>query len=46
MKKEDLFSMNEMELKFSKIIIFYNKCKILEIWKCFSMALMLIIDIL
>ena len=28
MKKRDLFSMNEMDLKFSKIIIFSNNYKI------------------
>ena len=45
MKKRDLFSMNEMDLKFSKIVIFSNQYKILEIRKCFSMALMFTFDI-
>ena len=39
MKKRSLFPVNEMDLKFSKIIIFSNQDKISEIRKCFSMAL-------
>ena len=39
MKKRDLFPMNEMNLKFSKIVIFSNQYKNLEIRKCYSMAL-------
>ena len=45
MKKRDLFPMNEMDLKFSKTFIFYNWYKILEIWKCYSMALMYTFEI-
>ena len=44
MKKRNLFPMNEMDLKFSKIIIFPNQ-NFLEIRKCFSMVLMLNFDI-
>ena len=45
-KKRDMFPMNEMELQFSKIFIFSsNQCKILEIRKCYSMALMSTFDI-
>ena len=40
MKKMDLFPMNEMDLKFSKPVIFYKRYKILEIRKCYLMALM------
>ena len=40
MKKRDLFSMNKMDLTFSKIIIFSIQYKILEIRECYSMALM------
>ena len=35
-----LFPVNEMDLKFSKTVIFYNRYEILEIQKCYSMALM------
>ena len=45
MKKEDPFHMNEMNLKFSKIVIFSYKNKILEIRKCYSMALMFTFDL-
>ena len=40
MKKRDLFPMNEMDLKFSKIAIYSNQYKILEIRERYSMALM------
>ena len=39
------FPMKEMDLKFNKIIIFSNHLKILEIRKCYLMALMLTIVI-
>ena len=45
MKKRDLLTMNEMDLKFSKIVIFPNQYKILEIRKCYSTALMSTFDI-
>ena len=35
MKKMYLFPMNEMGLKFSKIVIFSNQYKILDPWKCY-----------
>ena len=38
MKKRDLFPMNEMDLKFSKIVIFSDQYKISEIRKCYSMV--------
>ena len=38
MKKRDLFPINEMDFKFSKIIILSKQYKILEIRKCYSMA--------
>ena len=38
--------MNEMNLKFSKIITFSNQYKILEIQKCFSIVLTSTFDIL
>ena len=44
MKKRDLFPMNEMDLKFNKINVFSNQYKILEIRKCYSMALMFTLD--
>ena len=31
--------MNEMDLKLSKIVMFFNQYKLLEIRKCFSMTL-------
>ena len=39
MKKRDPFPMNEMDHKFGKIVIFSKKYKIVEIRKCYSMAL-------
>ena len=45
MKKMDQFLMNEMDHKFGKIVIFSKQYKILEIRKCFSMALMFTFDI-
>ena len=39
MKKRDLLTMNEMDLKLSKIVVFSIQYKILEIRKCYSMAL-------
>ena len=45
MRKRDLFPMNEMDLKFSKILNFSDEYKILEIRKCFSMALMFTFEI-
>ena len=33
MKKRNWFPMNEMDLKFSKMVFFSNQYKILEIWK-------------
>ena len=38
MKKKDRFPMNEMDLKFGKIVIFSKQYKLLEIQNCFSMA--------
>ena len=37
--------MNEMDVKFSKIVIFSNQFKLLEIRKCYSMALKFTYDI-
>ena len=37
MKKGDPFSMNEMDHKFGKIVIFSKQYKILVIRKCYSM---------
>ena len=45
MKKRDPFPMNEMEHKFGKIVIFSKQYKILEIRKCYSMALVFTFDI-
>ena len=45
MKKRDLFSMYEMDLKFTKFVIIFNQYKILDIRKCYSMALMFTLDI-
>ena len=39
MKKRDPFPINEMYHKFGKIVIFSKQYKILEIRKCYSMAL-------
>ena len=39
MKKKNLFPMNEMDLKFSEILIFSNQYKILENQKKLSHAL-------
>ena len=38
MKKRDLFPMNQMEHKFSKIFIFSNQYNFLEIQECYSMS--------
>ena len=38
MKKRDLFPMNEMDLRFNKIVIFSNQNKRLEIRNGYSMA--------
>ena len=47
MKKMDLFPMNEMDLKFRKIIIiFSNQYKILEIRKWYWIALMFTFNML
>ena len=40
-----LFPMNEMIPKFSKILFFSNQFKILDIQKCYSIALMFTIDV-
>ena len=45
MKKRDPFPMNEMDHKFGKIVIFSKQYKILEIRKCYSMALVFTFDI-
>ena len=45
MKKRNPFPMNEMDLKFCKIIIFSKQYKILEIRKCYSMVLEFTFDI-
>ena len=45
MKKRDQFPMNEMNHKFGKILIFSKQYKILEIRKCYSMALVSTFDI-
>ena len=45
MKKRDLFPMNEMDIKFCKIVIFSNHYKILEIRKCYWMALVVTFNI-
>ena len=45
MKKRDRFSMNEMDHKFGKIVIFSKQYKILEIRKCYSMAMVFTFDI-
>ena len=45
MKKRNPFLMNEMDQKFSKIIIFSKQYTILEIRKCYSMALVFTFDI-
>ena len=37
--------MNEMDHKFGKPVIFSKQYKILEIWKCYSMALVFIFNI-
>ena len=44
MKKRDLFPMNERDLKFSKIVIFSNQYKNLEIQKCYLIALVSAFD--
>ena len=45
MKKRDLFPMNEMDPELGKIVIFSKQNKILEIRKCYLMALMFTSDI-
>ena len=45
MKKRGPFPMNEMDHKFGKIVIFSKQYKILEIRKCYSMALVFTFDI-
>ena len=45
MKKRDPFPINEMDHKFDKIVIFSKQYKILEIRKCYSMALVFAFDI-
>ena len=40
MKKMDLLTMNEMDLKFSKVVIFPDRYKILEIRKMLFDGLM------
>ena len=44
MKKRDPFPMNEMDHKFGKIVIFSKQYKILEIQKCYSVALVFTFD--
>ena len=46
MKKRDSFLINEMDHKFGKIVIFSKQYKILEIRKCYSMALVFTFDII
>ena len=45
MKKRDPFPINETDHKFGKIVILSKQCKILEIRKCYSMALVFTFDI-
>ena len=45
MEKRDPFPMNEMDHKFEKMVIFSKQYKILEIRKCYSMALVFNFDI-
>ena len=45
MKKKNLFPMNEMDFEFSKIILISKQYKILEIRKCYSIALVFTFDI-
>ena len=45
MKKRDPFAMHEMVHKIGKIVIFSKQYKILEIQKCYSMALVLTFEI-
>ena len=45
MKKRGPFPMNEMDHKFGKIVIFSKQYTILEIRKCYSMALVFTLDI-
>ena len=45
MKKRDQFPMNEMDHKFRKIVVFSKQYKILEIRRCYSMALVFTLDI-
>ena len=45
MEKREPFPMNEMDDKFDKIVIFSKQYKILEIQKCYLMALVFIFDI-
>ena len=45
MTKRDPFPMNEMDLKFDKNAIFSKQYKLLEIRKCYSMALVFTFDI-
>ena len=45
MKKRDQFPMNEMDHTFGKIVIFSKQYSILEILKCYSMALVFTFDI-
>ena len=44
--KKDLFAINEMDHKFSKIVIFSKQYKILEIRKYYSMAMVFTFDML
>ena len=45
MKKRDMFPTNGMNLKLIKIVILSNQYYILEIRKCYSMAMMFTFDI-
>ena len=45
MNKRDPFPMNELDYKFGKNVIFSKQCKILEIRKFYSMALVFSFDI-
>ena len=46
MKKRDPFPINERDHKLGKIVIFSKQYKILEVRKCYSMALVFTFDIL
>ena len=45
MKKRNLFPLSEMDLKFSKIIIFSDQCEILEFQKYYLMGFMFTFDL-